>query len=133
MIRIQSEIKRATLRQIAEGAKKSAATLKEAIIAAQAGATDAAFLKGRIIANTSGSGQSVGFQFSTNGFTQDVFIGLTEELIEVLDDAVAAGTPDPGTPAGTDTLFTAMCADDRLVGVRSQMGDFTALRYPVTR
>lgn len=129
MIRIQSEIKRAILRQIAKGAKDSAVTLKDALVATQGKATDSAFLTGRLLISTSGSGQSASFQISTAGFSQDVFVGLTEELINVYDDTVAAGT----SAADVDTLFDAMCADDRLQGIRQQHGDFTSLRFPVTR
>lgn len=134
MIRIQSEIKRAILRQVVEGAKLSASSVKSALIATQAAATDSSFKKGRIAVSVSGNGQSASFQIGSNGYTQDVFVGLTEELIQVCDDTVAAGYgTDDGSPSNSDTLFAAMCADDRLVGIRTQQGDFTALRYPVTR
>ena len=133
MIRIQSETKRAILRQIAVGSRNAATPLKDALIAVQGKATDAAFLTGRLLVSTSGNGQSASFQISTAGFTQDVFVGLTEELINILDDAVAAGSTDDGTPASVDALFTTMCGDDRLQGVRVQHGDFTSLRFPVTR
>ena len=134
MIRIQSEIKCAILRQIVEGAKSSSSSVKSALVATQSAATDASFKKGRIAVSVSGNGQSASFLIGNNGFTQDVFVGLTEELIWVLDFVVASslGTDD-GNPANSDALFTAMCADDRLVGIRQQHGDFTALRYPVTR
>lgn len=129
VIRIQSEIKRAILRQIAKGAKDSGTLLKDALIATQAKATDAAFLTGRLLVSTSGSGQSASFQISTSGYSQDVFVGLTEEFINILDDTVAAGT----SATDVDGLFEAMCGDDRLQGVRVQHGDFTSLRFPVTR
>jgi hypothetical protein len=131
VIRIQSEIKRALLRQIVEGAKSSASTVKAALIATQAAATDSSFKKGRILVSTSGNGQSASFQIAASGYSQDVFVGLTEEFINVLDDAVAAGAVDDTTQP--DALFNSMCSDDRLVGIRSQMGDFTSLRFPVTR
>lgn len=134
MIRIQSEIKRAVLRQVVEGAKASASTLKSALIATQAAAMDGSFKKGRILMSTSGNGQSASFQISSGGFTQDVFVGLTEELIEVLDDAITNGYGPDGTEAAQlDPLFASMCSDDRLIGIRTQMGDWTTLRFPVTR
>ena len=132
MIRIQSEIKRALLRQIVEGAKKAATTVKDALIATQAAATDSSFKKGRILVSTSGNGQSASFQIASSGYSQEVFVGLTEEFINVLDDSVTAGAPD--TDATTaNALFSAMCADDRLMGIREQHGDWTSLRQGVTR
>ncbi len=131
VIRIQSETKRAILRQIAKGAKDSTTSLKDALIAVQGKATDASFLTGRLLISTSGNGQSASFQISTAGFTQDVFVGLTEELINILEDAVANGASEDA--AQIDALFMAMCGDDRLQGVRVQHGDFTSLRFPVTR
>ena len=134
MIRIQSEIKRAILRQIVEGAKSSSVPIKTALLATQSAAVDSSFKKGRILVSTSGNGQSASFQIGSAGYTQDVFVGFTEELLDVLKDAVSAryGTDD-GAPTNSDTLFDVMCADDRLVGIRTQQGDFTSLRYPVTR
>lgn len=134
VIRIQSEIKRAILRQIVEGAKASASPVKAALLATQSAATDSSFKKGRITVSVSGNGQSASFQIGANGFTQDVFVGLTEELITVLEDCIPlTANGDTGKSADSDALFTAMRADDRLVGIRTQMGDFTGLRYPVTR
>lgn len=133
MIRVQSEIKRAILRQVAKGAKDSAAPLADALLALQTKATDASFLTGRLLISTSGNGQSASFQINTAGFSQDVFVGLTEELIQVCEDAIAGGAADTGSESDTDALFSAMCADDRLQCVRVQHGDFTALRFPVTR
>jgi hypothetical protein len=132
VIRIQSEIKRAILRQIVEGAKLSGSPVKSALIATQAAAADSSFKKGRLTISVSGNGQSASFQIGANGFTQDVFVGLTEELINVLDDTVAAGYAKDDA-SDSNSLFSAMCADDRLVGIRTQMGDFTGLRFPVTR
>lgn len=133
MIRIQSEIKRALLRQIVEGAKGGTVPIKSALISAQAAATDSSFKKGRVLISTSGNGQSASFQISSSGFSQETFVGLTEEFINVLDDAIAAGATDTGEATDSDALFTTMCQDDRLVGIRTQMGDFTSLRFPVTR
>ncbi len=135
MIRIQSEIKRAMLRQICEGAKATSSTVKQALIATQAAAADNSFKKGRIITSTSGNGQSASFAFfsptGASGFTQDNVVGLTEEFVNILDDAVAGGIIDD--PNTVDATFAAMVTDDRLVGIRQQMGDFTSLRFPVTR
>lgn len=130
MIRIQSEIKRAYLRQIAEGAKTSAVTLKAALIAVQSSIINDTFKKGRIVVSTSGNGQSVSFSLGAAGFTQDVVAGMTEEFINVLDDTIAQGYATSGTSeAEIDALFSAMTNDDRLRGVSSQLGDFTGLRF----
>ena len=130
MIRIQSETKRAYLRQIAEGAKTSAVTLKAALIAVQASIINDTFKKGRIVVATSGNGQSVSFTLGAAGFTPDVVAGMTEEFINVLDDTVAQGYATNGTSESEiDALFSAMTNDDRLRGVSSQLGDITGLRF----
>jgi hypothetical protein len=133
MVYIQAVKKRGFLRQIAEGAKRSTSTLKEALVSGQANCFSANFQKGRLLVSTSGSGQSGSFEIAVQGkeFTQDNVFALFEELIEVLDATVAAGLAvDSGVSIDTDTLFTAMCQDDRLVGVRTEMGDYTSLNVP---
>jgi hypothetical protein len=133
MVYIQAVKKRGFLRQIAEGAKRNAATLKESLIAAQAQVFSANFQRGRLLVSTSGSGQSGSFEIGVQGkeFTQDNVFALFEELIEVLDAVVSAGLAvDSAAPADTDALFAVMCQDDRLVGITSQMTDVTSLNVP---
>lgn len=130
-VAIPGTLKRAFLRQIAEGAKAQAATLREALISAQAYVMGESFRQGKILINTSGSGQSGSFEIGVTGkaWTQENVAALTEQLINILDDCLSAslGTDD-ATPANTDALVTAMGYDDRLRGIRSQRGDFTGLR-----
>lgn len=133
MVYIQAVVKRGFLRQLAEGAKKSASTLKETLVAAQAAVFSPNFQRGRLLVSTSGSGQSGSFEIGMTGkdFTQVNVFALFEEAIEVLDDTVAFGLAvDSGVPADTDALLAAMSADDRLLGIREQMVDVTSLNVP---
>jgi len=133
MVYIQAVTKRGFLRQVAEGAKRSASTLRESLIAAQAQVYTANFQKGRLLVSTSGSGQSGSFEIGIQGkdFTQVNVFSMFEELIEILDSVIAQGlSADTSIPADTDALFTVMCQDDRLVGVTSEMGDYTSLNVP---
>jgi hypothetical protein len=133
MVYIQAVKKRGFLRQIAEGAKRAAASLKESLVAGQANCFSANFQRGRLLVSTSGSGQSGSFEIAVQGkeFTQDNVFALFEELIEVLDDVIAQGLgADTAQPADTDALVAVMFNDDRLRGIRSEMGDYTSLNVP---
>lgn len=133
MVYIQAILKQGFLRQIAEGAKRNASTVRESLLAAQAAVFSPNFQKGRLLVSTSGSGQSGSFEIGVMGkaWTQENVFGLTEELIHVLDDTLAGGLAvDTAAPADTDALFAAMIEDDRLVGVREQLGDYTGLNVP---
>ncbi len=133
MVYIQAVKKRGFLRQIAEGAKRAASTLKESLVAAQGAVFTANFQKGRLLVSTSGSGQSGSFEIGVQGkeFTQDNVFALFEELIQVCDDTVNAGlAADTGTPADTDELFTQMLADDRLEGITERGLDVTLIGTP---
>lgn len=127
--------KRGFLRQIAEGAKRSAATLKEALLAAQTGKFTANFQQGRLLVSTSGSGQSGSFEIGVQGkeWTQDNIFALTEQLLEILEftvaQEIAIDGPDPGT---IDALFAAMCANESLQGITEQLGDFSGLNWPAS-
>lgn len=141
MVYIQAAIKRGFLRQIYEQAKAATAYLGDALLAFQGSVFTPAFKTGRILVNTSGSGQSASFEVPQIGkqYSQDQIFALSEELLEIYSDAVAqlqAETPSfnpTASPANQQTVFDTMMADDRLQGVRTQMGDFTGLRIPVTR
>lgn len=126
---IQAVKKRGFLRQIAERAKKSALTLKETLLAVQGGQFSNTFQGGKILASTSGSGQSGSFEIWLQGkeWTPDNVFGLTEELIELCEQKLTDGVADD-----VDTLFAAMMTDEALHGIRQQMGDFSGLNYPAT-
>lgn len=130
-IRIQSVKKRGFLRQIVEGARSASLTLKAALLNAQSSVFSPTFKTGRIVISQSGAGQSGSFLMpgDTVEWSQDNVFGLIEELLELHDTVVAGGT----SADDLDALFNAMCADDSMIGVRSSMGDFTTLRFPVTR
>ena len=132
--RISALKARGFLRQITEGARKASLPLRESLLSAQSSVYSPTFAKGRIVVSQSGSGQSGSFQIGISGveWTQDNVFGLLEELIE-LHDAVAADAANPVDQTDLDAMFAAMCSDAVMMGVRSSMGDFTALRYPVTR
>ncbi len=125
--------KRGFLRQIAERAKSSAQTLREALLATQRGRFTVNMEGGRLLVSTSGSGQSGSFEIGVQGkeWTQDNVFGLIEQLIEVLDDTVTDEIAIDGPDLATiDALFAAMCLDDRLRRISQQQGDFTSLNFP---
>ncbi len=130
MVYIQAEIKRALLRNISRNATKSSATLREALEAYQdqsAGAVNT----GRIILNTSGGGYSTSLEMSAQWkqLTQEQVTGLTEEYLNVYDDALAAlAISQPSDTSQDASILSTMLLDDRFRGVRSAMGDFTMLR-----
>lgn len=129
-VAIPGILKRAFLRQVGEAAKAQTATLREALLSAQAYAMDESFKQGKILINTSGSGQSGSFEIGVTGkaWTQENVAALTEQLINALDDCVSAGVAtDAADSATIDALVTAMGYDDRLRGIRSQRGDFSLL------
>jgi hypothetical protein len=142
-IRIQAVKKRAFLNQVAQGAIASASTLTDALNQVQSQVYGQSFRTGRIVISQSGSGQSGSYQMNVTGaeWTQDNIFGLTQELIELIPITIAnaaSQTPpvtlaDDGEKPSTLALIAAMNQDDSLIGVTEQHGDFTALRYPVTR
>lgn len=140
-IRIQSVKRRAFLNQVAAGAISSNSTLTAALTAVQGQCFSPTFQKGRVVVSQSGSGQSGSFQMSVSGaeWTPDNIFGLTQELIELIPvtiaNALLASPPVTLVDDGTQTaaLVAAMNQDDSLQGVTQQMGDFTSLRFPVTR
>lgn len=131
MVRIQSEIKRGFLRVIKNSITASPdVPLLDALNAFQNSIADQSFKKGRVYVSTSGSGQSASFQIPSN-LTQlnpETLFALSEELISIHDTVVTGGVSSSDTAA----LFAAMIADDRLAGIRQQMGDFTGLGIPAS-
>ena len=135
-IAIQAVKKRAFLNQVTAGAVATQARLADALLAVQTQINSPTFAKGRIVVSQSGSGQSGSFQIGLPGveWTQDNIFGLTQELIELCaftraDQSLA----DDGSETATRALAAAMMADDLLQGVREQRGDYTGIRFPVTR
>lgn len=142
-IRIQSVKKRGFLNQVAQGAIASSSTLIEALNQIQKQCYGQNFRQGKLVVSQSGSGQSGSYQMSVAGeeWTPDNIFGLTQELIELVPVTIAnalLSTPpvtlvDDGDKAHTAELVAAMNQDDILQGVTEQRGDYTSLRYPVTR
>ncbi len=137
-IQIQAVKKCGYLRQIAEGAKNTASTFKDASLAAQAQVNSPTFSKGRIVVSQSGSGQSGSFQISGSGndWTQDNIFGLLEEFLTMLELADPVLYPDDGQPASTDALRALIAGNIQLgnipqFGVSNAGGDFTLLYIPV--
>lgn len=126
--------KRGFLDEIAQGAKKSASTLADAIRATKSAiGSQPNFQRGKILVSTSGSGQSGSFEISRGEWQQPEVFAMCQQFIEVLADTMTAyALPDSGVPSDTDALVAQMNQDDRLRGVRSQMGDFSGLNYPAT-
>lgn len=132
MVQIQAIKKCGFLRQIVEGAKRTAQTLRVCLVSAQGNIFSPNFQRGRILVSTSGSGQSGSFEIGVVGkeFTQDNVFGMTEEFLQLLDRLIADGATDDGQATNTDALFAAMIASDGMQGV-SQMGsDYTGIGWP---
>lgn len=118
-------------------AKDGALTLGEALLAAQTGHFVNTFQRGRLVVSNSGSGQSGSFEISMPGkeWTQDNVFGLIEELIQMLEARITAGSTDDGSTL--DTLLAQLIADINAglfpdSGISEQMGDFSGLNYPAT-
>jgi hypothetical protein len=131
-IQNQAVKKRGYLRQLVEGAKRSSSSVKETLLAAQGAVFLPSFKLGRIVVSNSGAGQSGSFQMAGGGndWTQDNIFGLLEEFLMLLDSLDATLYPDDADPSHSDSIFQALCGDDSLNGVQSQMGDWTALNIP---
>lgn len=128
---ISGPLKRAFLRQCAERAKAATLTLREVLVLVQGEIFTPNFQRGRILINTSGSGQSGSFEIGVTGkaWTQENVAALTEQLINILDDCVSASVAtDAADEASINALVTAMGYDDRLRGIRSQAADFSGIR-----
>lgn len=140
MVRIQSEIKRGFLRQIYTGCHDTAVFLEDALVAFQAAIFSPNFQRGRIIVSTSGGGQQGSFTIPNIGqqFSQDQIFALSEELLQIYTDTLAAlvaATPtfDPranDSGSSEQQMFAAMMLDDRLNAVRREYGDHTLTRFP---
>lgn len=126
-VRIQALKKRGFLRQIVEAARASSSSLKSALLSAQGQVFSPSFKTGRIVISQSGSGQSGSFLIPSNSveWTQDNVFALTEELLGLHDQVVAAGTDE----SDLNALFAAMTANDLLAdGVDCYTSDFTEMR-----
>jgi len=138
-VQIQAIKKCGFVRQIAQQAINSASTLKDALIAAQTGHFVNTFARGRLVVSNSGGGQSGSFEISMPGkeWTQDNVFGLIEELIQMVDARVAAGTPDSSDPDLLNEMLAALIQDINAglfpqSGVRQQMVDVSSLNFPAT-
>ena len=122
---------------MAEGAKLTASTLKEAVLGVQKAVYSPTFQKGRIVVSTSGSGQQGSFQMGGGGndWTQDNIFGLTEEILQMLELTNPVTLPDDADPAHTDALRANLAYNimqgNVPQGVTVVQGDFTMLYLPV--
>jgi hypothetical protein len=137
VIYIQATKKRGILRQIVEGgAIPGKLKMREALLAFQAGIYSPSFKQGRVVASSSGNGQSASFEIGLQGreYTQESVFGLSEEFFDILETQLA-NTPtlvDDGSAAGSHAVFEAMKTDDRLQIVNRKGTDFTLLGFPQT-
>lgn len=133
MVYLQAEIRRGFLRQIAQGAINGSATLGDTLLSFQASIYTPSFSKGRLLVSTSGNGQHGSFEMGVHGkqFTQENIFALSEQFLGILQDTLDQNLAvDTGIQSDTLNLFKVMCQDDRLVGVRTQQGDYTGLNIP---
>jgi len=122
------------LRQLAEGAKKTASTFYSTLLAFQSAITDQpSFRKGKILVSTSGSGQSSSFQMSAMGqqLIPENWLAMTEEFFDILADTLGSfALTDDGTSSATTNIFNAMLQDSRLYGVTATSLDVTLIGMP---
>jgi len=137
MVYIQAIKKRGILRQIVEGgAIPGKLKVREALLAFQGAIYSPSFKQGRVVASSSGNGQSASFEIGLQGkeYTQDNVFGLSEELFDILEDTLgnSPGLVDDGSEAGSRAVLAAMKYDDRLQSVNRKGTDFTLLGFPQT-
>lgn len=140
-VRIQSIKKCGFLRAIVRQAIASASTLKDTLAAAADGMfVNTSFAKGKLMVSNSGGGQSGSFEISLpdKEWTQENVFALIEELTQMTDTRIAAGSTDDGQPASTNALLAALIQDINAglfpqSGVRTQIGDFSGLNFPATQ
>lgn len=125
---IKASVRRGFLRQIAEGAKKTASPFRDSLLAVQAQIYSPNFQRGRILVSTSGSGQSANFEIGVQGkaFTQENVFGMLEDFIALLDSLAMT---DDASPEATDALFIAMIGSDEMATVKEMRGDFTYIGF----
>ena len=110
--------------------------VREALLAFQVAIYSPSFKQGRVVASTSGNGQSSSFEIGLQGkeYTQDNVFGLSEEFFDILDDTLenTPGLVDDATEVGSRAVLAAMKCDDRLQSVNRKGTDFTLLGFPQT-
>lgn len=139
-VAIQSIKKCGFLRQMAQQAiAANTVTLKEMLTAAQGGHFVNTFQRGRLVVSQQGGGQSGSFEIGVQGkeWTQDNIFGLLEELIQMVDARVEAGSVDEPGKEAIETLLAELIQDINAgnfpqSGVNQQMGDFSGLNFPAT-
>jgi hypothetical protein len=138
-VQIQAIKKCGFLRQMVAQARAAAATLSETLLAAQSGHFVNTFQRGRLVVSQQGGGQSGSFEIGMQGkeWTQDNVFGLVEELLQMLEARIAAGTPDGSADPELATIQAALIQDINAglfpqSGVTQQLGDFSGLNFPAT-
>ncbi len=135
-IQIQAAVKCFYLRQIAEGAKSTTSTLKDAVVALQSLVCSPSFKTGKVVISQSGSGQSGSYLMPSgdNNWTPANVGGLCEELLQMIEAADPVTLPDDATPSNTEALRSNIAANIMAGNVpdavRSVGGDFTLIGIP---
>lgn len=133
MAQIPSLIARGLLRTLARDAKNNGKFLEDAINDLQDLINSPSFRQGRILASTSGNGQSAAWQQAQTyaaEFTPAKIAAQVQEFAEVYEFCVAAGTITENSDPEQD--YRAMCNDDRLQTINRRRSDFTLLNWPQT-
>lgn len=132
MVRIQSEIKRGTLRWVIFLPAKSSATLLTDAIDGFGVSGYAKVKSGQILVSAGGGGYNSSLKVPglSDQITPENFAALAEEFRNVYDDAAAMLIANGNLTPTDDDIFSAMLSDDRLRGIRQQQGDHTSLNIP---
>lgn len=134
---LRANTKRAILRQIVENnAVQGGQSVWSALLAFQTSINTPSFAQGRVLAATSGNGQSASWEAQMLGreYTPENVFALSEEFFDIYTAALAnnASLADDATEASSRAIFNAMLADDRLQPVTRRGADFTLLNFPQT-
>lgn len=130
-VSIQSELKRAYLRQALRDCADNAMSLGDSLNNFQVSVI--AFLKGgRVMTSTSGGGYSTSWQMFMSGsqITQEQILSLSEFLLTCYEQVVAALSIDGSDPANNNTIFQAMLQTDQMQSVTQVQNDYLLTRQP---
>lgn len=131
MAQLKAELKQAALQSLYRKAQKNSTALIDALGNFQDANWDQ-LKRGKTVIASSGAGHSVTFAIPQvwQSFTQDEFLCLTAELINVYNDARITLSSNGNSTPSDDDIFNTMLADDRLQSVTSLYHDHSLGRWP---
>jgi len=128
---LKAELKRAALSSLYRQAQKTSTALADALANFQ-DANWQQLKRGKLVIASTGAGDSVTYSIPQvwQSFTQDEFLCLTQELIEVYSSALVTLSAQGNSSPSDDDIFATMLADDRLQSVTSLYHDHSLGRWP---